>query len=48
MFIDDILIYSKRNKLFTKLWKCKFLLNQVVLLGYVMSKNGITLDLSRI
>ena len=48
MFIDDILIYSKRNKLFTKLWKCEFWLNQVVLLGYVISKDGIILDLSRI
>ena len=48
MCIDDILIYSKRNKLFTKLWKCEFWLNQVVLLGYVISKDGIILDLSRI
>ena len=48
MCIDDILIYSKRNKLFTKLWKWEFWLNKVVLLGYVISKDGITLDLSRI
>jgi len=33
---------------FVKLRKCEFWLNQVVLSSYVIAKDGITLDLSRI
>ncbi|WVZ76042.1 hypothetical protein U9M48_024044 [Paspalum notatum var. saurae] len=60
VFIDDILIYSKMEeeheehlrlvlqKLYAKLSKCEFWLDQVPFLGHIVSKGGIMMDPSKI
>ncbi|WVZ84234.1 hypothetical protein U9M48_031286 [Paspalum notatum var. saurae] len=65
VFIDDILIYSKKeeeheehlrlvlqklreHKLYAKLSKCEFWLDQVPFLGHIVSKGGIMVDPSKI
>ena len=40
-----VLQILRERKLYAKLKKCEFWLNQVVFLGYVISKDGITVDL---
>ena len=59
VFIDDILVYSKteeehaeqvlkEKKLFAKLSKCEFWLNEVSFLGHVISGDGIAVDPSKV
>ena len=40
-----VLQILREGKLYAKLKKCEFWLNQVVFLGHVISKDGITMDL---
>jgi hypothetical protein len=65
VFIDDILIYSKReaehakhlrivlqrlrdHKLYAKFSKCEFWLDSVKCLGHTISKDGISVDPSKV
>ena len=43
-----VLQILREGKLFAKLKKCEFWLNQVVFLGHVISKDGITMDPNKI
>jgi hypothetical protein len=38
----------REHRLYTKLSKCKFWMKQVAFLGHVISKGGISLDLSKV
>jgi accessory gene regulator protein AgrB len=57
VFIDDVWVYSKdekeheelqHHKFYAKLSKCEFWLKQVAFLSRIISKEGITVDLSQI
>ena len=54
VFIYDILVYSKnkeehkKHQLFAKLNKCEFWLDQIYVLGHVVSKDGILVDPSKV
>ena len=43
-----VLQILRERKLYAKLKKCEFWLNQVVFLGHVISKDGITVDPNKI
>ena len=43
-----VLQILRERKLYAKLKKCEFWLNQVVFLGHVISKDGITMDPNKI
>ena len=43
-----VLQILREGKLFAKLKKCEFWLNQVVFLGHVISRDGITVDPNKI
>uniref|UniRef100_A0A7N2LFY1 RNA-directed DNA polymerase n=1 Tax=Quercus lobata TaxID=97700 RepID=A0A7N2LFY1_QUELO len=47
-FMDLMNRILRERKLYAKLKKCEFRLNQVVFLGHVISKDGITLDPNKI
>ncbi|PKI41600.1 hypothetical protein CRG98_038000 [Punica granatum] len=47
IFIDDILTLRER-KLYAKFSKCEFWLDQVGILGHVISGNGVSVDPSKI
>jgi len=42
--LREVLETLRRNKLYAKLSKCEFWLNEVVFLGHVISKKGISVD----
>jgi hypothetical protein len=42
--LREVLETLKRNKLYAKLSKCDFWLNEVVFLGHVISEKGICVD----
>jgi hypothetical protein len=54
VYFDDILVYSKsqetlrEQKLYVNLKKCHFCTNSLVFLGYVVCKEGIMMDPSKI
>ncbi|KAJ9567692.1 hypothetical protein OSB04_003658, partial [Centaurea solstitialis] len=51
VYFDDILVYSKvlrSQKLYGKLEKCEFFSPKVTFLGYVVSKDGISVDESKV
>ena len=58
VFIDNILVYSKekrvvletlrKEKLYAKLSKCEFWLNEASFLGHIVSKEGIRVDTKKI
>jgi hypothetical protein len=43
-----VLKMLQEHRLYDKLIKCEFLLNQVAFLGYIISKGGISVDPSKI
>jgi len=46
--LREVLETLRRNKLYAKLSKCEFWLNEVVFLGHVISENGISVDPKKI
>jgi len=46
--LREVLETLRRNKLYAKLSKCEFWLNEVVFLGHVISEKGISVDLKKI
>ena len=48
MSLKIVLQILRERKLYAKLKKCEFWLNQVVFLGHVISEDGITVDLNKI
>ena len=46
--LREVLETLRRNKLYAKLSKCEFWLNEVVFLGHVISKKGISVDPKKI
>jgi hypothetical protein len=46
--LREVLETLRRNKLYAKLSKCEFWLNEMVFLGHVISKKGISVDPKRI
>jgi hypothetical protein len=57
VFIDDILIYSqlrmvlqrlRERQLYAKLSKCEFWIDKVLLLGHIINKEGLVVDLKKV
>ena len=46
--LREVLETLRRNKLYAKLSKCEFWLNEVVFLGHVISEKGISVDPKKI
>ena len=46
--IHEIFMILKEQKLYANLKKCCFCIDSVIFLGYIMNKDGIEMDLSKI
>ena len=47
VFFDDIMVYSK-NQLYAKCTKCTFFTNKIEYLGFIVSKDGVSIDPKKI